>query len=157
MCLPVYLGVIMDMDMNIKLQISHRDIFSCLVNFRIWLSAIFFFLAPLVSQSLQAQQSTEQAQDVEVKIYLIDIQKVDTVAQSFTANLTMVLRWQDPDLAHNGPAPVSVSLDEIWHPKIQILNQQKIVATLPRLAQVQPNGEVVQRQRFWGSFSQPLD
>ena len=30
--------------------------------------------------------------DVEVRIYLIDIEGVDTVSQSFSANLTLVFR-----------------------------------------------------------------
>ncbi|MEH6570442.1 MAG: hypothetical protein V7709_15275 [Halioglobus sp.] len=143
--------------MTTKLQISHWNIFSRFWGFRVFLLAIFLFLAPFATQGLQAQQSEDKTRDVEVRLFLIDIQKVDTVAQSFIANLTMVLRWQDLGLAHSGPASVSVSLDEIWHPKIQIINQQKIESTLPRMAQVKPDGEVVYRQRFWGSFAQPLD
>jgi hypothetical protein len=49
-----------------------------------------------------------------------------------------------------------MSLDDIWFPRIQILNQQRLTSTLPRSVEVFPDGEVVQRQRFWGSFSQPL-
>lgn len=116
------------------------------------------FLTALASMgNLHAQEPVEHARDVEVRIFLIDVENVDTVSQSFTANLTMVMRWQDQELVHEGPASISLPLDEIWYPRLQILNQQKLVSTLPRQAEVYPDGRVVQRQRFWGSFSQPLD
>lgn len=119
---------------------------------------IFFFLFALsVTGSLKAQDVAGQVRDVNVRLFLIDVEGVDTVNQSFTANLTIVLRWHDPDLAHQGPRSVSMSLDDIWFPRVQILNQQKLTATLPRSVEVFPDGEVVQRQRYWGSFSQPLN
>jgi hypothetical protein len=116
-----------------------------------------WLLCLLIPASLEAQGNSLQTRDVEVRIYLIDIEGIDTVAQNFTANLTLVFRWKDPSLAHAGPNSISKPLDEIWSPRIQILNQQRLVSTLPRLAEVYPDGEVVQRQRFWGGFSQPLD
>ena len=127
------------------------------MNIRNNLLTIFFLLALTATRSLEAQNSIQQEHDVEVRVLLIDVEGVDTVTQSFTANLTIVKRWRDPGLAHEGPTSIRVALDDIWFPRIQILNQQKLTATLPRTAEVFPNGEVVQRQRFWGSFSQPLD
>jgi len=117
---------------------------------------IFFLLSLTVTGSLQAQDVAGRVHDVEVRLFLIDVEGVDTVTQSFTANLTMVVRWQDPGLAHQGPGSVSMPLDDIWFPRIQMLNQQRLTSTLPRAVEVFPDGEVVQRQRFWGSFSQPL-
>jgi len=107
--------------------------------------------------SLEAQEPVHEARDVEVKVLLLDIEGIDSVSQNFTANLTMVLRWRDSSLAHNGPAPIIMPLDDIWFPNIQILNQQKLISTLPRAVEIHPDGEVVHRQRVWGSFSQPLD
>ena len=52
---------------------------------------------------------------------------------------------------------ISRPLDDIWFPNIQIVNQQNIISTFPRVVEIYPNGEVVYRQRVWGSFSQPLD
>jgi len=127
------------------------------MNIKIRLFTIFFLLALTATGSLHAQETVQREHDVEVRVFLIDLEGVDTVTQSFTANLTMVLRWQDPGLVHEGPASINMSLDDIWYPRIQILNQQKLTTTLPRTAEVFPDGEVVQRQRFWGNFSQPLD
>lgn len=107
--------------------------------------------------SLEAQELASQSRDVEVKVYLIDIDGIDSVTQSFVANLTLVFRWHDPSLAHAGLDSISKDLSEIWYPKIQILNQQQLVKTFPQSAEVHPDGEVVFRQRVWGSFSQPLE
>jgi hypothetical protein len=115
-----------------------------------WLLCVF------ILGCLEAQEPVHQAHDIEVKVFLIDIEGVDTVSQNFTANLTIVLRWRDSSLAHDGPDSISVPLDDIWFPIIQIINQQKLVPTLPRSVEIHPDGEVVQRQRYWGSFSQPL-
>ena len=117
----------------------------------------FILFIPACMGSLDAQEPARQARNIEVRVFLIDIEGVDTVAQSFTANLTIVARWRDSSLAHDGPDSISVPLNEVWFPIIQILNQQKLVSTLPRSVEIHPDGEVVHRQRFWGSFSQPLD
>jgi len=118
---------------------------------------MFFLLALGFMGNLQAQETEQQVRGVEVRVFLIDIEGVDTVAQSFTANLIIVTQWQDPTLAHEGLTSISVPLNDIWFPRIQILNQQKLALTLPQSAEVHPDGGVVYRQRYWGSFSQPLD
>jgi hypothetical protein len=118
------------------------------------LTALLLTLLISVSPVVQGDSETR---DVDLRIHLIDIEAINTVTQSFTASLTIALRWQDPSLVHSGPNSISRPLDEIWFPRIQILNQQRLVSTLPRIAEVYPNGEVVQRQRYWGNFSQPLD
>lgn len=127
------------------------------MDFRYLLSLILLILSMTTSESSQSQESSSQTHEVEIRLFLIDIESIDTVAQSFTANLTMVSRWNDRELVHDGPNSISMSLDDIWHPRIQILNQQRLVSTLPERVEVYPDGKVVQRQRFWGSFSQPLD
>lgn len=106
---------------------------------------------------VEAQEAVGPSRDVEVKIYLIDIDGIDSVAQNFVTNLTLVLRWRDPSLAHKGPDSISKDLNDIWYPRLQILNQQKLVKTFPETAEVRPDGEVIYRQRLWGSISQPLE
>ena len=95
------------------------------------------------------------------KIYvamgLLDVDEIDTANQNFTANLFITARWNDPRLAHPGPGRRVVPLDEIWHPQLVFVNQQKIWPTLPRVAHISPDGGVEFRQRIWGPFSQPLD
>lgn len=125
--------------------------------FRAFWRCAVSLLALVFAASVQAQETRSVAHDVEIRIFLIDIDKVDTVAQSFTANLAFTARWLDPGLAHEGQSSVSVSLDDIWSPTVQLINQQQLVSTLPRKAEIFPDGSVIYRQRIWGSFSQPLD
>jgi len=107
--------------------------------------------------NLGAAEPAPGARDVEVKMVLLDIDEVDNVKQSFIANLVVVTRWQDPSLAHAGPAPISRPMADIWYPSLQILNQQKLVATFPKAVEISPEGAVIYRQRYWGTFSQSLE
>jgi hypothetical protein len=116
----------------------------------------FFLLVLATSGSLPAQELPREKRDVEVRVFLIDIEEINDASQSFVANLVLVSRWRDPGLAHGGPDSIRTGLDEIWHPRIQILNQQRLVQTFPSIAEILPDGEVIYRQRYWGSFSQPL-
>jgi len=110
-----------------------------------------------VAGNLLAAEPLTELRDIEVKIVFLDVDGVNNVEQTFTANLATAIRWQDHSLSHPGPDSISKPLDEIWYPSIQFLNQQRIVATFPRMAEVFPDGTVIYRQRYWGNFSQPLE
>ena len=95
--------------------------------------------------------------DVRVAVFVLDIDEVSNVGQSFDANIYIELRWHDPRHAHNYPNAVTRGLNEVWNPRILFINQQKIWKTLPEIVEVFPDGEVVYQQRVWGTFSQPLE
>ena len=94
---------------------------------------------------------------VTVLIYVLDVDDIDSSKQTFTANVFLRLDWTDPRLAHEGNGPIIKAMDEIWHPHIQILNQQRLSKTYDEHFVVFPDGRVRYRQRFWGNFSQPMD
>ena len=94
---------------------------------------------------------------VHLALYIIDVDEVNNVTQTFDANVLYELHWRDPRLAHEGPDEISRSIHDGWHPRIQFVNQQKIWKTLPEIVNILPDGEVIYRQRFWGTFSQPLE
>lgn len=114
---------------------------------------LILFIGLLLSLDIAARE----APDVEVTVYLIDIEEVNNRTQSFIANVFVGLRWHDPALAHDGPEPIGVPIDDIWNFNLQILNQQRLVKTFLGNANVTPEGEVTIRQRYWGGFSQPLE
>ena len=95
--------------------------------------------------------------EILVNTFLIDISKVDGADQSFTADLFILLRWHDPRLEGVFEATDRVSLDEIWNPRLQILNGRQLETTFHDQAEVTPEGRVTFRQRYYGSFSAPLD
>jgi len=107
--------------------------------------------------NLQAAETMTEARDVEVRMVVLDIDEVDNVKQSFTANVALTLRWQDKSLVHEGSNSIRKPLIDIWYPSIQIINQQRLVETFPKIVEVQADGVVLYRQRYWGVFSQPME
>jgi hypothetical protein len=94
---------------------------------------------------------------VEIKVFLSDVDDVDGANQNFEANVFFELRWHDPRLVHEDPDGISRPLTEVWHPRIQLFNQQQVWKTFPDVIGISPNGDAIYRQRVWGSFSQPLE
>ena len=118
-----------------------------------------FLILPSVSEAsggfgrpLAAEGPTE----VKIAAFILDVDEVNNVSQSFDANVYIELRWQDSRLAHDNPNEITRNLNDVWNPRIQFINQQKIWPTLPDIVEVSPDGEVVYLQRVWGAFSQPL-
>ena len=95
--------------------------------------------------------------EVRMNIFVVDIDDVDTANQNFTANVAMVASWYDERLAHDhATGKVTHPLTDIWHPRFQWINQQKVWETFPHTVEVSPEGNVTYVQRVWGQFSQPL-
>jgi hypothetical protein len=94
---------------------------------------------------------------VEVTLYLIDLTAVDGATQSFTADLFVVARWIDPRLASPDGRLRRFDLEDIWSPRLLIVNQRAVRTGFPDTADVTPDGTVTARQRYFGQFSAPLD
>jgi len=118
-------------------------------------SCLIFLLA--CPPTARAQDGVRETRDVTVFVYLLDVEEVDSVKQNFVANFFAEFRWMDRSLAHPGPDSVSMDLDDIWYPRAQVLNEQRMVRTFPKTVEVRPDGEVIYRQRTWGGLSQPLE
>ena len=97
--------------------------------------------------------------EVSVRMWMANIDNIDSAAQSFGANFLVQLRWRDPRLAPGESAgDARFKLDEIWHPRILLLNPIGAVRrALPETVDVEPDGTVTYRQRFVVKVSQRLD
>jgi hypothetical protein len=94
---------------------------------------------------------------VSVGIWIIDINSIDSAQQSFTADVAVVLQWKDPRLAHTGSGIAHYPLDQIWDPRVVIGNEtNSVTRRLADSAEVETDGTVTYRQRYVGSFIQPL-
>jgi hypothetical protein len=118
-------------------------------------------LIALAQSSLAAELTSrpgdeDEPTEVKIEAVLLDLQDITGANQSFTANFAYIARWHDDRLRHEGPGQRTLSLDDIWHPRLQIVNRQSIQETFPAEAQVSPEGDVALVQRVWGQFSQPL-
>src|SRR6266403_3387674 len=94
---------------------------------------------------------------ISVGIWVSDISNIDSAQQNFTAELAVVLRWKDSRLAHTGKGVVRYPLEQIWHPRLSIVNETNSVSRkLPDSVEVDSDGTVNYRQRYVGAFTQPL-
>jgi hypothetical protein len=97
--------------------------------------------------------------EVSVVVWVANIDKIDSVAQTFSAHMFLAARWQDPRLAHGeSQGTIQLSLDDVWSPPFAIANAASFIRhTLPEVVEVDPEGNVTYRQGFIGTFAQPLD
>jgi hypothetical protein len=130
---------------------------------RIWLTAVLFWLAAAytgwgaydpISRPIPEDGGPTP---VYVAMGLLNVDEINSAKQNFTANLYISARWNDPRQIHEGPGDRVFYLNEIWHPQLQFLNQQKVFRTFAEIVYVEPSGLVKYAQRVWGPFSQPLD
>src|SRR6266516_3284629 len=80
---------------------------------------------------------------ISVGIWVADISNIDSVQQNFTAELAVVLRWKDSRLAHTAKGIVRYPLEQIWHPRLSIVNETNSVSRkFPDSVEVDPDGTV---------------
>ena len=122
------------------------------------LIALFFLLLPGICHALDTSRPgpEDKPTDVKIRVFVLDIDEINDAGQSFTANIFVQIEWKDPRLAQPGKT-VKYSLNEIWNPNIQVVNKQKTFKSLPDVAVVDSEGNVMYRQRVFGNFSQPLN
>jgi hypothetical protein len=126
-------------------------------------------LAGFLAASMQVAHSSEAPTLIErpnadagptqvsVQIWFVDINSIDSAQQSFIADIVIVLRWKDPRLAHTGGGVAHYALDQIWNPRVAIVNETNSVSRrLPESPEVEADGTVIYRQRYVGSFTQAL-
>ena len=93
-----------------------------------------------------------------MEIFLLDLDAIDSASQGFDANVYFEATWNDPRLADRAQGrTVTLPMDQVWHPRLRVLSQQRVGSSLPDIVEIKPDGTVTQRARVWGSFSQPLD
>lgn len=95
---------------------------------------------------------------VAVGVWVADVSKIDSAAQTFSANVFITLSWKDTRLAHGQPGLRPYSLKDIWNPNWLIVNAAgKLEPSFPEVAEVAGDGTVNYRQRLIGAFAESLD
>jgi len=100
--------------------------------------------------------------EITVRFGLLDIDAIDDKDQRFSVDAYFELIWQDPRLAADTASQSarnvrSLSLDDIWNPGLTIVNDRGLSLMLPRVADVDNEGNVVMRQRLSGELAVDLD
>lgn len=91
---------------------------------------------------------------VEISVYVIDIEQIDNLRQNFTADFIVFTRWKDERL--KGEVR-SIDLEDIWWPNSNILNGRNLTTSFPKRAEVEEDGSILYRQRYYGHVAAPLD
>ncbi|NOQ13895.1 MAG: hypothetical protein GQ583_05345 [Methyloprofundus sp.] len=122
------------------------------------LLAVTFTMLPLIAEAQDLLTRPDPAgtpTKVQILLALLDIDEIDGAQQSFTANVYIRVRWQDPRLIATAGTDRNISLKQAWHPIIQIINRQHLRTSFPEGLSVRKKG-IIYQQRYWGQFSNPL-
>lgn len=99
----------------------------------------------------------DEPERVKFFIYVLDVDEISGQDQNFTASVHLTLRWEDPRLAHEGPASRKLPLEDVWDPQVILANRQaRLREVRPKTVEVEPDGSVTYRQHYIGPLSQPL-
>ncbi len=131
--------------------------------------AVVLLLAAAVSaaQSLtyEAERSATRPnaggapEQITLRLGLLDIVEIDDREQVFMADIFVEIGWQDPRLAVGDEASElrRVALDDIWNPRLTVVNSRGLDVLLPQVATVDRQGHVNVRQRLAGPLAVDLD
>ena len=102
-----------------------------------------------------------QPEEITVLFGLLDIDEIDDKAQRFSVDAYFEIHWNDPRLAVDADAGSegslrAFSLDDIWAPRLTIVNDRGLSLKLPLVAEVDNDGNVVMRQRLSGRVAVDL-
>jgi hypothetical protein len=97
---------------------------------------------------------------IAVRLGVLDIVEINDREQLFVADLFVIIEWQDPRLAVDDDTDTGsriLPIDEIWNPRLTIVNNRGVDLLLPEVASVDRQGNVVVRQRLVGPLAVDLD
>ena len=94
---------------------------------------------------------------VNVYLYLVDVFEVSGSDQAFNADVVVIAEWRDPKLAGRWTAIQSAKLEDVWEPRLQVVNQRGASALLAQRVEIHPEGLVRYRQRWSGRFTARMD
>ena len=94
---------------------------------------------------------------VNIWLYLTDVHEVSASDETFHADIILQADWLDPRLAAHGAGVTVRPLDDVWNPRLQIVNQRSATPLLPQRVEIDASGRVHYRQRWMGRFSTRMD
>ena len=132
---------------------------------RIFLVLIFCFqIFPILShaQELKPQSvienndTTETPKQVQVGIYVINVEEVNSAKQSYKATVALDMKWNDPKLICTAEKDKDkirkFDIEQIWNPSMVIINEERIVKQFQYKAWVDCLGNVQYTEIIYGDF-----
>lgn len=98
---------------------------------------------------------------IEVNLFVIDVDEINDVKQTFSIDLFVVARWQDPRLAlpeteRRGKVRFMM-IDDIWTPKILLINDRGLKNQLREGVDVDDYGNMTYKNRMSGELKVNLE
>ncbi len=99
--------------------------------------------------------------DVHIAVFVVDIKRLDDVRQTAAVDFILHYEWDNPLLALSdapagGAGIRSFTMEEIWHPFIQISNIDRLWPQLPDRFRVDRGGRCAYLQRYVGTLAFPV-
>ena len=117
-------------------------------------------LAEVADRTAMRPNAGGEPEQITVRLGLLDIVEIDDREQVFEVDIFVEVGWRDPRLAAEGDAAAelrTVALDDIWDPRLTIVNSRGLDVLLPQVATVDRQGNVIARQRLAGPLAVDLD
>ena len=102
---------------------------------------------------LETREADHEPIRVSVGFLLVDILDIDGMSQTMRADFSVHLSWKDESLAGRWPERHSLGAGETWVPDIQIVNDISLARKRREVVEVEPDGTVTYRQRYFGDLS----
>lgn len=98
---------------------------------------------------------------VTVGIFVIDVDEIDDVNQRFSIDLFLVARWKDsrlalPEAERKGKKRF-MSLDDVWTPRVLILNDRGLTSQLKEGVEIDDLGNATFQNRIIGELAANLE
>jgi gamma-aminobutyric acid receptor subunit beta len=141
-------------------------------------TSIALLLSPFMALSVSAQGGAEpctlvnydptvrpdpegKPTAVRVGIYVVEIDQIDNVEQSFRIDFFVILSWHDARLGdvvrHAGRNRCVLPRLAVWEPRLVLFNRRDLTPQLPDVVTVDNEGNARYVQRLYGDLRSPLD
>jgi len=104
-----------------------------------------------------AQPTSDEAVEVQVAIYLLDLLRIDDAEQTAFVDFALWASWRDESLASPGSPPRFFRTNQIWVPNLQIMNSLTLTNRRVDVVEVDENGNAYYRRRLVGTIFIPRD
>ena len=102
---------------------------------------------------LTAREMDRPPVPVSVGFILIDVLDIDGVSQSMRVDFSVHLSWKDESLAGSWSGTRVLDVGETWVPDIQLVNDLGLTQKRRDVVEVDSDGTVTWRRRFYGDIS----
>src|SRR4029453_13517920 len=110
-------------------------------------------MPPLIDRPNADSDPTE----ISVGMWVVDISSIASAQQTFTPEIPCVVPLKNPRLAATGNGVVRYPLEQIWHPRVGIVNETNSVSRkMPGSGEVDPDATVSSLQLYAGVLPPPL-